>query len=293
MYDDNAAQDVMMTSRFRLVVTASAESDNGLSFGAQIRYQADANENQYNLTSLTTASLASAATLGGISGFNSPRFWVSTGGLTVSVGHVMGAFEYMPGMYAGSVGLTGLGYRNRVDNFNSDNYTSGAAGRFGFDVVYTAGAFGVHLTHSFDDAYLAGTNGTLERTALVGSYTMGDYTFALGFQDSDIASDVDWAFTAGGTFGAFDLTLQYADNGTNDTKYGIAANYNMSAATSIQAFVNVDNQFGAATDEDMNAGIGFVHNMGGGTSLRGGIVKRAGTAATEDTVADLGLLFNF
>jgi outer membrane protein OmpU len=295
--DSRATEEVRMTSRFRLIVTASAESDNGLSFGAQIRYQADANEDTYKITSFSTITVASstvAASLGK-AGFNTPRFWVSTGGLTVSVGHVMGAFEYMPGMYAGSVGLTGLGYGNRVDNFGSDNYTSGASGRFGFDVVYSAGAFGVHLTHTFDDAYLAASNVAASRTALVASYAMGDYTFALGLQDSDVAAtDADWAFTAGGTFGAVDLTLQVADNGTNDTKYGIAGNYNMSAATSIQGYINVDTRaaFDAPGGEDMNMGLGFVHNMGGGTSLRGGVASLAG-AAGNTVRADLGLLFSF
>ena len=278
-------------------MTATAESDNGLSFGAEVRYQADANENQYNLTSITTSSSASALNLGCIARFNSPRFWVSTGGLTVSVGHVLGAIDTMPGLYAGTVGLTGLGYANMVTNGNHDIYTSGAAGRFGFDVTYSAGAFGVHLSHSFDDAYLAGTNGGVELTALHASYSMGDYTFALGVQDGPAASAAtDWAFTASGTFGAFDVTLGIADNGTSDTKYGLAGNYNLSAATSIQGYINKDTDpaFNGAGGDDMSAGIGFVHNMGGGTSLRGGIASIAGAAPTgSTTVADLGLLFNF
>ncbi len=295
--DARATEEVRLTSRFRLIVTASAESDNGLSFGAQIRYQADANEDTYKITTISTITNGTGSTVAlgvGAAGFNTPRFWVSTGGLTVSVGHVMGAFENMPGMYAGSVGLTGLGYGNRVDNFGSDNYTSGASGRFGFDVVYTAGAFGVHLTHTFNDQYLAASNSGFSRTGLVASYAMGDYTFALGLQDSDVATDADWALTAAGTFGAFDLTLQVADNGTNDTKYGVSGNYNMSAATSIQGYINVDTRaaFDVPGGEDMNMGLGFVHNMGGGTSLRGGVASLAG-AAGNTVRADLGLLFSF
>ncbi|MBR9842487.1 MAG: porin [Rhodobacteraceae bacterium] len=283
LYNEASADEIQLTSRFRLIVTASAESDNGLSFGAQVRYQADAFEDQYSI-GLPTATIGSAhIVIPGIAGFNTPRFWVSTGGLTVSVGHVMGAFEFMPGMYAGTVGLTGLGYANVVTNYGVDFYTSGSNGRFGFDVVYSAGAFGVHLTHTFDDAYLNAANGGVSRTALVASYSMGDYTFALGFQDSPVAGDTDWGFTAAGTFGNFDLTLQFADNGVADTKYGLGATYNMSAATSISGYINKDNGI-----SDTNAGIGFVHNMGGGTSLRGGIADLAGT-----TRADLGLLFNF
>ncbi|MDR9485317.1 MAG: porin, partial [Sediminimonas sp.] len=58
-----------MESRFRLIVTATTESDGGLTFGSQIRYQAN----------------EASSTYAGTAGFNSPRFWVSTGGLEISM----------------------------------------------------------------------------------------------------------------------------------------------------------------------------------------------------------------
>ncbi|MGX9352848.1 porin [Shimia sp. W99] len=272
-YNENAATEVTLESRFRLIVTGTAESDNGLSFGAQIRYQSNEHRDGYG------APQGNAA-------FNTPRFWVSTNGFTVSVGQVLGALENMPGMYTGSIGLTGLSYRNVVYNFGADAYTSGSTGSQGVDVIYSSGAWGVHLSHSWDGSGNAGRG--FDRTAVHGSYSTGQYTFAVGFQDSDNAGDTEWAATATGTWGNFTGTLAYADNDGN-AKYGIAGDYQVGAATFIRGYVNHDEGLGASGDE--NYGIGFQHRLGGGTFLEGGVASLGG--ATSTTVADLGLRFSF
>ncbi|SEQ00531.1 porin [Thalassovita taeanensis] len=266
IYIENAAEETTMESRLRLIVTATAEADNGLSFGAQTRYQANEMSNGY----------------AGNAGFNAPRFWVSTGGLEISMGHVQGALEYMPGMYAGSVGLTGLGYRDIVYNYAADNYTSGAPGRQGVDVKYAAGAFSAHLSHSFDNAY----NGNFDRTALVVAYTMGDYSVAVAGQDSDIVGDTTWALTASGNFGPAAVTLQVADN-DGDMKYGVSASFEAGAATTIIGYVNHDEAI-----DDENYGVGVKHKLGGGASIEGGVVSLGGLAGST-TRADLGLKFSF
>nr|WP_319948550.1 porin [uncultured Shimia sp.] len=258
-------------SRFRLVVTASAESDNGLSFGAQIRYQSNEAATGYG---------ASAA------GFNMPRFWVSTGGLTVSVGNTLGALENMPGMYAGSVGLTGLGYHNVVYNFLADAYTSGAGGRQGLDVIYAAGNWGVHLSYSPDAASQGGV-GTLERTALAVSYTMGNYTFAVAGQDSNSTADTEWAFTAGGSWGDFDATLQVAENG-GFMKYGVGGQYQIGSSLFLRGYVNHDEAWNSGAGDE-NIGGGFQYRLGGGTFVEGGVVEAAGGT----TKYDLGMRFSF
>ncbi|WP_296762745.1 porin [Sediminimonas sp.] len=265
------ADETRIESRFRLIITATTESDNGLNFGAQVRYQAN----------------EAGSTYAGTSGFNNPRFWVSTGGLEVSMGHVQGAFEFMPGIYAGSVGLTGLGYANVVTNYNVDFYTSGAQGREGFDIKYAMGDFSAHLSHSLSQTGY-GVNGTQDRTGLHLAYSFGDYNAAIAFQDSDIVGDTEWALTAGGAFGPANLTLQVADNGNmmgGDTlKYGIAGSFDVGAATSISGYINHDE-----IPNDENMGIGVVHDLGGGASIRAGVAELAGSR----TRADAGVQFSF
>lgn len=274
-YLENAADEVTMTSRFRLIVTATAESDNGLKFGAQTRLQLDNMESGYGDASadLVTGDVS----FSNRGGFNAVRYWVSTGGLEVSMNHVQGAIEFMPGMYDGSVGLTGLGYANVVYG-GADAYTSGNVGRQGIDVKYSSGAFSAHLSHSLDNAF----NDNFSRTALYVAYSMNQYEIAAAFQDSDVVGDTEWALTASGSFGPAKVTLQVADN-DGDMKYGLAASGKIGAATTILGYVNHDEAI-----DDENYGLGVSHSLGGGTSIEGGVASLAGT-----TRADLGLKFNF
>ncbi|MTJ04766.1 MAG: porin [Sediminimonas qiaohouensis] len=273
--EGRVGDETRIESRFRLIVTATTESDGGLTFGSQIRYQAN----------------EASSTYAGTAGFNSPRFWVSTGGLEISMGHVQGALEFMPGMYAGSVGLTGLGYANVVYNYGADFYTSGANGRQGVDIKYSAGDFSAHLSHTMSQTGY-GFNGAAERTAGFVAYSFGDYSAALALQDSNQVGDNEWALTASGTFGPANVTLQVADNGnmianSNTMKYGLAASFDVGAATSVSAYINHDEALNGFTGDE-NMGVGVVHDLGGGASVRGGVADLAG-----QTRADLGVQFSF
>ena len=91
-YTDNDSttgdSDTTITSRFRLQIDATAESDAGVTFGARVRIQQ--NEGQQGMT-------------------NGARFFARSGGLEVGVGNIFGALEFMPGQYPIDIGLTGLG----------------------------------------------------------------------------------------------------------------------------------------------------------------------------------------
>jgi len=272
--EGRVGDETRIESRFRLIVTATTESDGGLTFGSQVRYQANEASSNYAVNA----------------GFNSPRFWVSTGGLEISMGHIKGAMEFMPGMYDGSVGLTGLGYTNVITSYNVDFYTSGANGRQGVDVSYSAGDFSAHLSHTPSQAGY-GVNGATERTAGWVAYSFGDYSAAVGVQDSNVAGDTEWVLTASGAFGPANVTLQVADNGNqvaaDSMKYGLAASFDVGAATSVSAFVNHDETLAGGTGDE-NMGVGVVHDLGGGASVRGGLADTGGT-----TRADLGVQFSF
>ncbi len=298
--DGRTDQETRYESRVRVVVTATAEADNGLSFGTEIRYQANEDANSYRSTG----------------GFNAPRFWVSTGGLEVSVGNVQGALEWMPGLYDGGVGLTGLGFAENVaapSALEHDYYSSGTFDRTGIDIKYSAGDFGFHLSHSSEAGDFFDNQNTFnageERTAAQVSYSTGGYTFAVAVQEvsggsvevagGEVVSGSDfnaeWAATASGTFGPATVTLKVAEV-QSTTGFGVGVSFAAGASTTISGFANfydndVVNPFaddidGSATDTAY--GIGFNHDMGGGTSLRGGVAE-----VFNDTRADLGFQFSF
>ena len=265
-------------TRIRLQIDMSTEADNGLEFGARLRYQA---------TSVDGA--------GTINTFNAARFYAKAGGFELGVGNIQGAIEWMPGLYMGtqsaSVGLSGLGFYSPVTNvygvagraaFDWDAYSSagsGAAARNGVEVKYSAGDFGGHLSYS-------GGTGGVERTAAHVSYSFNDWTVALGYQDSNVLGEDKLVLTVGGKIGPANVGLAYADNDGVD-KFGIYGSFDVGAATRIDAYVTTQSGMGVSGE---TYGLGVSHSLGGGASLEAGW---ANNDIINQSRYDLGIRFNF
>lgn len=288
-YNEDAVNETTITSRFRLQIDATAESDGGVVFGARVRMQQD---NDDGIDELDPGSQSSAP--GGTfrsdrvgTGMNGVRFFVKAGGLEVGVGNIYGALEWMAGQYPIDLGLTGLGYEYTAYQFGGAAYDSdegGSAGFNGVEAIYTVGGLNIHASYDeFDfDGAVAGADGS--RTALAVAYTFGDWTVAVAAQDSDNATDTEWTATVGGSLGPVALTLAYADNGDNGDYYVLAGLIDVGAATSIEAYV-ADGD----TLDDTSYGLGANYDLGGGTSLQGGFAS----LGSGQTIADLGVRFNF
>ena len=246
-----------ITSRLRLVITATAEADSGVEFGGMVRFQQNEGNFAYG---------------------NAARFYARSGGLELGVGHIWGALESMPGQYPVDMGLTGLGYQYVAYAGNGDAYTSGqgtlgTSGSNGVEVMYSAGDFKAHISASDIN----------DRIAAYGAYTFSGWTVALGVQDSSAAGDTEGTASVGGTIGPVDLGLAYADNGTNGDRIVLSGRFEVGAATNVEAYYTDDSLAGDSY------GIDFNHDLGGGTSLRGGVVRNF----AGDTNADFGVRFNF
>jgi outer membrane protein OmpU len=255
-----AASTTDVTSRLRIVITATAESDAGVAFSAMGRIQtAEGNTDK---------------------GVNGIRFAAKSGGLELGVGNIWGALESMPGQYPVDMGLTGLGYDYTA--YSGDGYSStaaGASGSNGVEVMYSAGDFSAHISAS----------DTSNRVAAFGAYTMSGWTVALAAQDSDAATDTEFAASVGGTIGTVGVGLSYTDNGTNGARTVLSGSMDVGTATNVEVYYASDDNDAAALAEDDSFGIDFNHSLGGGTSLRGGVVKRF----AGNTQADFGVRFNF
>ena len=242
--------------RFEMNVNATAESDNGLSFGAMVRMRADESGDN-----------------AGVVGINAPRFSVSSGGLTLGVGNIYGAIDSMPGVYAGTVGLTGLGFSNVATNFGSQTYDSTGAGVNGVEVIYSAGDLTLHVSTVKNAA-----------TEVAVAYSMNGITLGLGASDTDVATNAEWVASVGGKLGDASVTLVAAQTVAGNTSMTLSGSFAVGAATTVTGYI--------ANDEgqaDKSAyGLGVVHNLGGGASIRGGIANTHGTNR-----ADLGVRFNF
>ncbi|WP_438992265.1 porin [Lentibacter sp.] len=254
-----------VTSRLRLNIDASAESDSGVTFGARARMQT------------AEGSAEGGADDDNLNGFNGIRFYAKSGGLEVGVGNIYGALEFMPGQYPIDLGLTGLGYEYVAYGFNGDAYSSGgngASGANGIEVMYSAGDLSVHVSAS----------DTNNRVAAVAAYSMSGWTVALGGQDSDDTGDTEFTATVGGTIGPVSVGLAYGANGTNGDKTVLSGSFAAGAATNVEAYYADD-----SLEADASYGVDFNHDLGGGTSLRGGVASKH----SGQTVADFGVRFNF
>ncbi len=261
-----------VTSRFRLQIDATAESDAGVTFGARARIQQAERGSDLGVQDGANDAANSGT------GINGVRFFARSGGLEVGVGNIFGALEFMPGMYPIDLGLTGLGYQytafstGGADAYSSDG--AGAASQNGVEVLYSAGDFSVHVSASDMN----------DRVAAHAAYTWSGWTFALAAQDSNDPTDTEFAATVGGSFGIADVTLAYADNGDNGDHIVLAGTVAVGAATKVDAYV-ADSDAYAET----SYGIGVHHDLGGGTSIRGGIAS----LGNDSLRADLGVRFNF
>ena len=250
------ASDTLITSLMHLLINASTESDSGVTFGVMVKVQQDD---------------------GNTNAFNAARFYAKSGGLELAVGNIYGAIDSTPGLYAGTVGLTGLGFANVVSNFADMSHSSTGAGSAGTkeaaEVIYSMGDYGFHVS----------TDGT--DTEYGASATMSGWTVAVTGSDTDVATNAEWVATVGGKIGGVALGLATGEAVNGNSSSTVSAKFDVAAATSVTVFYNDDE---ANTVDDKSYGIGFSHGLGGGTSLNGGIVS-----VNDRTSADFGVKFNF
>ncbi|WP_386176050.1 porin [Sulfitobacter sp. R86518] len=289
--NDSGNDETNVTSRFRLQIDATAESDMGVTFGARARIQQNNSDDNVSIDdgpdeiAGTEDDFPVASGPAG-TGINGVRFFARSGGFEVGVGNIYGALESMPGMYEIDLGLTGLSYEYTAYDSRGDAYSSGgngAAGSNGVEVLYSMGDLAVHISAS----------DTNDRVAGYVAYTYNGFTFAAAAQDSNDEGDTDYALSVVGNVGPAKVSLAYADNGDdngitgdggNGDHYALTASFDIGAATNLDVYVADADYY-----EETSYGIGAHHDLGGGVSLRGGIISKG-----DDTIrADMGVRFTF
>ncbi|WP_299683860.1 porin [uncultured Tateyamaria sp.] len=294
--------DMRIEQRFRLTATGTATADNGLEFEGRIRWQTDDQANG-------NSNIASRSSAG---------FAVSTGGFRLDVGNVSDVIDSgdVVNYYGYGVGLTSFAEQSSAFNgipasgfgvASDDSETTPTV-----KLRYTMGDFTVSAsvtdgTSSQQVVTAPSTDAvTTEREEYqIGfGYNFGNYSVGLAFGNEEtttiteaggaggvatsaVTLDNDfWAISFDGEIGAFAFSILVGDSDSNDeTMYGFSVKYDVSDATEIR-FAFSDSGLDA---EDEVVAIGFRHGLGGGVSLRGGI----GQNTSGNTVADLGVIFNF
>ncbi len=284
--DVSGADSTRVEQRFRLNIVGSATTDGGVEFGARIRLQSDENGTAGVAPSTPNPTFGN----GGAGLIGAPEFNVSAGGFRLDVGNTSDVIDSgdVVDYYGYGVGLTSFleqssGFGLPASGFgNGGNVPPTIKGR------YSAGDFTVaasYTSNSWTDSR--------EEWQIGAGYNFGNYSAGIAFGNEDDSSGVNavgdndfWAASFGGTVGSVGFSLLVADSDNqDDTSYGASILVPVGASTEIIAAVS-DN---GVDGDDTAYGIGFRHSLGGGVSLRGGI----GQNSSDQTVADLGVIFNF
>ena len=300
---------LFFTSRVRVQFTLSGETDTGLSFGASFRAHDAANAN------------------GGTAG----SVFVRGAFGTITMGDTNGAAEEVVRDIAG-VGLTGLGDHNETQFLSNpgNNGTQATHQRPTARYQYTFDAFTVAVSFSNPGrnsvavaaAAPAPAAVTTGQIAAIGvRYNANGIDIGLGYETASRfagpnrlnhlvlgANYTIDGFTVGARYGVVSGSAATGLTSSQKTSYRIGASYNMAPFT-VSAYYAKN--FGAgANNGAKSVGVGAIYDLGGGASLRGGIVRTevdtltgvGGAAAngvnsfngtTRRTIADFGLNFTF
>lgn len=290
-YQENATgtDETRIEQRFRLTVTGTTTSDNGLEFEGRIRFQSDENSAGASNTAASSAA----------------GFAVSTGGFRLDVGNVSDVIDSgdVLDYYGYGIGLTS--FLEQSSNFSlpasgfgtSEDFTTKAPtvklrynmGDFSFAVSYTDDA----VTQSISSAgnSPATTGGGNSEFQIGAGYSFGNYSVGAvyGSAENGVSAGVDndfWALNFAGDVGALGFSVLVGDSDAQaGTSYGFSVKYDIGAATEVRFVYSESGNNGSKTD---GYGIGFRHGLGGGVTLAGGIGDNQGSST-----ADIGVIFNF
>ncbi len=249
-----------LINRFTVNIDGSMETTSGLTFGARIRVRSND---------------------AGAAGVSGARVYMTTGGLTLAAGNINGAIDSMPNVYQSEVGLNGNLGAGNVVTVGIDSFNATGAGSNGIELIYSAGAFSGHLSYSENNGGISGGAAGADRAAAHIAYTMGDWTVALGAQESSVIGEDLLVMTVAGKMGDYGVGFSAADN-DGSTKISLNGSATF-GATTVSAFVADDE---AGTDTAL--GLGVAYDLGG-ASVVGGVQKDT----TGRTSANMGVSFSF
>lgn len=279
--EDSAAglSDTRLEQRFRLNIVGTAETDGGVKFGARLRIETNDESNGNSATGDEGAAFEDNE-----NAIRNPEFNVQAGGFRLDVGNTSDVIDSgdVVNYYGFGVGLTSFleqssGFSLPASGIGDEIEEAPTVKiRYAMGDLTVAASYTDNAEDSFDSEWQIGLG-----------YVFSAYAVGIAFGSEEGVTDNDfWAASVSGAFSNVDFSFLVADSDVqDDVSYGASISVPVGAATSIQAVVS-DN---GIDGDDTAYGVGFRHDLGGGVSLRGGI----GNNSSDNTVADLGVIFNF
>jgi outer membrane protein OmpU len=267
-------------SRVRFGVRMTGETPTGITFGATIR-----------------ADNAGSSSAGGAAGMAGNVFVSGVYG-TLTYGDIASAHQQHSGDLP-ELGLTGLGLFNEIPYLGNRRHAVPVTlvGSDGIENVIGALSQRPTVRYDFD---LAGfglsvsTDRDLNDIGVGASFStdFGGATVSIGGGYYDDDNDEQWSVGLRAGFAGFNGSVIYttADEGIDTLGFGLGTTI---ADIGLNAYYNEilsdDFRIGDIGDGDNAYGVGMTYGLGGGASLRGGVVRTYGGT----TAADLGIQMSF
>jgi len=283
----NGVSSTTITSRLRIQIDATTETDSGVAFNARVRMQSESRDNNPGLS----------AGAGGDNGFNGARFGVSYSGLTVNVGNIIGAVENAPGLYlstrSAGTGIDGMGYEAvAIQGASWDAYSSDGMGVNGVEALYNVGGFTGHISYSGRNDVAPGVSGE-DRTGLMVTYSWNDYYASAAYQSSNVAANDDVMFVAlGGEWNQFGASIAYGDTAAAQT-VTLEGHMDIGAASNLLIWVS-SRDAPLSVEDGTHFGINYQYDLGGGATFVAGYTNtsNSGVLGDQDQL-QAGVYFSF
>ncbi len=279
---EDSGADYNITSRLRLQMDASTETDGGITFGARVRFQnSNSGGNEQS------------------NGMSGARFFVATGGLNVGFGNTWGGFDFAQGLYLPTrsvgAGIDGMGWTYIVANMGGNNFdwsdfsSAGSRDDEGVELIYNGANWGVHASYNTADD--ATTTDGEENVGINGYYTFGNWTVSAAYNDEKDGTDAfgdsnDLLMLAVlGDLGFARVQVAYARmkdlvtfsgpaNADDAEKVQLVGAFDIGAATTLIGFVSNEDSNNSPFD-GTSYGLHVTHDLGGGVSLEAAFVEEA------------------
>lgn len=265
-------QETQIQSRVRLNVLATTSTDQGVDFGARLRFQWDQGASELDK-------------------FAPGQIYVTASGLTVSVGNVGTAFDSADLLNASEIGIFDSSFGNPAGSFFA--YSTGGYGannnRVGIAATYAVDALTARISYVNTDQTVSDGN---EEIGVSVDYSMDGIALSAAAVLDGAGIDgndqyfLGAAYTLPGTSNK--LGLNWIDNGdvADSTTITLYGEFEVAPLTTVKGYVANNDAAGNATD--VAYGIGGKYDLGGAY-----LATAIHRSYSKDIIADFGVRFNF
>lgn len=279
-------EETQVSSRLRITINASTETDTGVTFGARLRMQND----------------DSTGTTSG----NASMFWMDYQGFHVELGNSNTAFDSVALTYDSEMGFQDSSFGDAQSYFYDYESESGklADGYLGIYASYTISDVNVHF--SYVDPNQTSVADQNEEVGIAADWTNGTFAVAAAYTSNGKGidgNDIAFVGVAYSFNDAAKVGLNYYDNGDTTATGGgdmgnqwtLYGNYTM-GATTLRAYVSEADFTGDGSAADpYTAATDTAYGIGADYKLADGVRVSGSVQSGHDgnTQADVGVRFDF